>query len=159
MAWAGGGGAATCGRARPGIAQRAAAALPAPTHLPPLISLSHFQEDGGAPGAPPGPTPAALAAAAERDAMDDSKFDAFLGNDAGALVGALEEDDKEADKVWVWVGRVGWGGSTGGWVVLDGTDGRPRLPARPRCRRCGRRSTTTWIPAAGTTERSACRKS
>ena len=33
---------------------------------------------------------------------DDSKFDEFLGNDAGALAGTGEydEDDKEADEIW-----------------------------------------------------------
>lgn len=33
---------------------------------------------------------------------DDSKFDEFLGNDAGALAGTGEydEDDKEADQIW-----------------------------------------------------------
>ena len=33
---------------------------------------------------------------------DDSKFDEFMGNDAGALAstGQYDEDDKEADEIW-----------------------------------------------------------
>ena len=33
---------------------------------------------------------------------DDSKFDEFMGNDAGALArtGQYDDDDKEADDIW-----------------------------------------------------------
>lgn len=35
------------------------------------------------------------------DAADDTKFDAFMGNDTGVFAGgALDEEDKEADAVW-----------------------------------------------------------
>ncbi len=70
-----------------------------------LIGLSCLQ---GAPGAPP----AAAAPAAPpkdenkpetNDAEDDSKFDHFMGNDAGALAGTFgeyDQDDREADEVY-----------------------------------------------------------
>ena len=40
---------------------------------------------------------------ADADAgADDTKFDAFLGNDAGVLgaTGVYDEEDREADNVW-----------------------------------------------------------
>jgi hypothetical protein len=38
----------------------------------------------------------------EEAALDDTKFDEFMGNDAGmfAATGEYDEDDKEADAVW-----------------------------------------------------------
>lgn len=47
-----------------------------------------MQEDGGEEAANP---------------EDDSKFDEFLGNDAGAFAskaGEYDQDDKEADGIW-----------------------------------------------------------
>ena len=39
---------------------------------------------------------------AENKEDDESKFDEFLGNDAGALAatGAYDDEDREADEVW-----------------------------------------------------------
>ena len=54
-------------------------------------------------------------------AADETKFDAFLGNDAGVLgaTGVYDEEDREADNVWDQIEdrmderrkvRCGWGG-------------------------------------------------
>ncbi len=68
-----------------------------------------WQVQGGEQAGPaPGPTPAQMAAAQrnkeenEDTTLDDSKFDEFMGNDAGALAntGEYDQDDKEADDVW-----------------------------------------------------------
>ncbi|GLC38459.1 hypothetical protein PLESTB_001727900 [Pleodorina starrii] len=50
---------------------------------------------GGAPGSKAG-------GGDEESALDDTKFDEFMGNDAGvfAATGEYDEDDKEADAVW-----------------------------------------------------------
>lgn len=60
----------------------------------------------GAPGAPAAAAPAAPPKEEKKpeatDAEDDSKFDQFMGNDAGALAGTFgeyDQDDREADEV------------------------------------------------------------
>ena len=61
----------------------------------------------GAPGAPAAPAAPAAPPKDENkpetnDAEDDSKFDHFMGNDAGALAGTFgeyDQDDREADEV------------------------------------------------------------
>ena len=61
----------------------------------------HAQAPGAAP--PPPAAPAAKKADGDADAPpeDDTKFDEFMGNDAGAFanVGEYDQDDKEADVV------------------------------------------------------------
>ncbi|KAK2076843.1 hypothetical protein QBZ16_005070 [Prototheca wickerhamii] len=49
-----------------------------------------------------GPSMPAPEAQAENKEDDESKFDEFLGNDAGALAatGAYDDEDREADEVW-----------------------------------------------------------
>jgi pre-mRNA-processing factor 6 len=52
---------------------------------------------------PPLALPAGQAQGGDKDAGgDDTKFDAFLGNDAGVLgaTGVYDEEDREADHVW-----------------------------------------------------------
>ena len=46
--------------------------------------------------------PSPLQDGAAANPEDDSKFDEFMGNDAGALAstGQYDEDDKEADEIW-----------------------------------------------------------
>ena len=46
--------------------------------------------------------PGSKAGGNEEAALDDTKFDEFMGNDAGvfAATGEYDEDDKEADAVW-----------------------------------------------------------
>ena len=56
-----------------------------------------------APGAPPPAAPAPKAGAdGDAPPEDETKFDEFMGNDAGALAtfGEYDQDDKEADEVW-----------------------------------------------------------
>lgn len=58
---------------------------------------------GQEPGAAPAPAPApAPKPPTEDDALDDSKFDEFMGSDAGAFAtfGEYDQDDKEADEIW-----------------------------------------------------------
>eukprot|EP00201_Polytomella_parva_P023821 CAMPEP_0175041554 /NCGR_PEP_ID=MMETSP0052_2-20121109/1986_1 /TAXON_ID=51329 ORGANISM="Polytomella parva, Strain SAG 63-3" /NCGR_SAMPLE_ID=MMETSP0052_2 /ASSEMBLY_ACC=CAM_ASM_000194 /LENGTH=748 /DNA_ID=CAMNT_0016304095 /DNA_START=7 /DNA_END=2250 /DNA_ORIENTATION=+ len=60
---------------------------------------------GPARGAGPGDKPGAPGKTPGKDddeaAMDDTKFDEFLGNDAGLFAqGEYDEEDKEADNVW-----------------------------------------------------------
>ena len=58
----------------------------------------------GAPGAPaaaPAAPPKEEKKPETNDAEDDSKFDHFMGNDAGALAGTFgeyDQDDREADE-------------------------------------------------------------
>ena len=63
---------------------------------------------GGEQAGPAPPSQAQLAQAQrnkeenEDTTLDDSKFDEFMGNDAGALAntGEYDQDDKDADDVW-----------------------------------------------------------
>ncbi|KAK9809995.1 hypothetical protein WJX72_003070 [[Myrmecia] bisecta] len=53
-------------------------------------------------GAGPSAAAQAKAKSAEAEAVDDSKFDEFMGNDAGAfaMTGEYDQDDREADAIW-----------------------------------------------------------
>ena len=63
---------------------------------------------GGEQAGPAPPSQAQLAQAQrnkeenEDTTLDDSKFDEFMGNDAGALAttGEYDQDDQDADDVW-----------------------------------------------------------
>lgn len=66
------------------------------------INCVEVQGAPGAPAAAPAAPPKEEKKPETKDAEDDSNFDHFMGNDAGALaapVGEYDQDDREADEV------------------------------------------------------------
>lgn len=96
--------------------------------------------------------PGSKAGGGDEDALDDNKFDEFMGNDAGvfAATGEYDEDDKEADGVWETVDNFmderrrvrGAGSGRSGGVVGNGR-------VTDKLRGSAKRREATWDCVSG----------